>query len=163
MLFFKNLENIGPFTEDDIDKYIALLDVKLDSNVSKSLRSAVARYIEKAKAVKVIKAKKKGKKSSPPPLPVVDDGDRKVGDGLKTKIAVKAPTIGRHGNLLYINKVLMKKLHLMIAEQDAGNNNLKKDISMFLDEAKKRGLIEAWLHKKTMQDYVLSKTGLKKK
>jgi hypothetical protein len=24
-----------------------------------------------------------------------------------------------------------------------------------LDEAKKRGLIEAWMHKKTMKDYVL--------
>ena len=62
---------------------------------------------------------------------------------------------GRHGNLLYNNKVLMKKLQLMLSSQDAGNTGLKKDIAMFLDEAKKRGLIEGWMHKKTMRDYVL--------
>ena len=43
MLFFKNLENVGPFTDDDIDKYIALLDSKLDSNITKSLKGALAR------------------------------------------------------------------------------------------------------------------------
>ena len=51
----------------------------------------------------------------------------------------------------------MKKLQLMLAEQDAGNNNMKKDISMFLDEAHKRHLISDWEHKHNMRVFVLGK------
>jgi len=50
----------------------------------------------------------------------------------------------------------------MLSSQDAGNTGLKKDIAMFLDEAKKRGLIEAWMHKKTMRDNVLNNDSKKK-
>ena len=48
---------------------------------------------------------------------------------------------GKHGNLLYNNTTLMKKLQLMLGAQEAGNDGLKKDIAMFLDEALKRNLI----------------------
>jgi hypothetical protein len=162
MLFFKNLENVGPFTDDDIDKYIALLDSKLDSNITKSLKGALVRYIDKAEAEKVKKVKKARKAPPPPPLPVVDDGDRKDGDigmGMK-KVVIRGSSgiqRGKHGNLLYNNTTLMKKLQLMLSAQEAGNDGLKKDIALFLDEALKRHLIAPYEHKHNMKIFVLSK------
>jgi hypothetical protein len=158
MLFFKNLENIGPFTDDDLDKYIALLDSKLDSNITRSLKGALVRYIDKAKAEKI----KKARKAPPPPpadLPSAGDPAPIDGMGLK-KVALRGSSEiqrGKHGNLLYNNTTLMKKLQLMLGAQQAGNDGLKKDIAMFLDEALKRHLIADWEHKHNMKIFVLSK------
>ena len=166
--FFKNLENVGGFTSDDIDKYIALLNDKLDVNITKSLKGALSRYALKTSAMSVRKGKK-----APPPLPVIDDGDRKDGDigdkaglGLKKVVWATPPfgtfkgdgkaVLGRHGNLLYNNITLMKKLQLMLGAQEAGNGGLKKDIAMFLDEAHKRRLISDWEHKHNMKVFVLN-------
>jgi hypothetical protein len=163
MLFFKNLENIGPFTDDDLDKYIALLDSKLDSNITRSLKGALVRYIDKAKAEKI----KKARKAPPPPpadLPSAGDPAPIDGMGLK-KVALRGSSEiqrGKHGNLLYNNTTLMKKLQLMLGAQEAGNDGLKKDIAMFLDEALKRNLIADWEHKHNMKVFVLSPSGDRK-
>ena len=50
----------------------------------------------------------------------------------------------------------MKKLQLMLGAQEAGNGGLKKDISLFLDEAHKRRLISDWEHKHNMRVFVLN-------
>ena len=142
LLFFKNLENVGGFTSDDIDKYIALLNDKLDVNITKSIKGALSRYVLKTSAMSV----RKGKKAPPPPpLPVVDDGDRKDGDidgkGIKKVVWATPPfgalrgdgvvVKGRHGNLLYNNTTLLKKLQLMLSEQEAGNGVSRRKSQCF--------------------------------
>ena len=184
MLLFSNPERISGLTKDDIGSFMTIAKDKLNvENIAtvKSLRDAVARLSVSVPTTRT--PSKKGKKKEID----AGDGEVKAGEGLvwgpqgtqqagisgqgifevqreMTQIRKRIGnpngsgiSRGKSGNLLYNNKVLMKKLQLMLAEQDAGNNNLKKEISMFLDEAKKRGLIEGWMHKKTMRDYVLKK------
>jgi hypothetical protein len=165
-LFFMAPEKVSGLTENDINQYIDIVRQKLEFFNPKLLEEYKAKFKTPSPPVTRAGAKaKKGKIVAPPiidvapPPPVDDAGDAGVaGKGLK-KVGFKGDgkaVLGRHGNLLYNNTTLMKKLQLMLGAQEAGNGGLKKDISLFLDEAHKRRLISDWEHKHNMRVFVLN-------
>jgi len=156
-LFFMSPEKVSGLTENDINQYISIVKSKLDNFSATTLEDYKTRLF---KTPPVTRARAKGKKGKIDVAPPVDDaGDAGVvGLGLK-KVVFKGDgkaVLGRHGNLLYNNTTLMKKLQLMLGAQEAGNGGLKKDIAMFLDEAHKRRLISDWEHKHNMKVFVLN-------
>jgi hypothetical protein len=164
-LFFMSPEKVSGLTENDINQYISIVKTKLDNFSATTLEDYKTRLF---KTPPVTRARAKGKKGKIDVAPPVDDaGDAGVaGHGLKKVVWATPPfgtlrgdgvvVKGRHGNLLYNNTTLMKKLQLMLGAQEAGNGGLKKDIAMFLDEAHKRRLISDWEHKHNMKVFVLN-------
>ena len=152
-LFFMSPEKVSGLTENDINQYISIVKTKLDNFSATTLEDYKTRLF---KTPPVTRARAKGKNGKIDAAPPVDDaGDAGVaGMGLK-KIVLRGAVLGRHGNLLYNNTTLMKKLQLMLGAQEAGHGGLQKDIAMFLDEAHKRRLISDWEHKHNMRVFVL--------
>jgi hypothetical protein len=153
LLFFKNLANIEPIARDDINEYITLLNTKLGLNISKAILKSFTNY--KSKTVSESKASSPIRVSGGKGL--LRPSEDSLGVGSTAPLISKNIQKGKHGNLLYNNTTLMKKLQLMLSAQEAGNDGLKKDIAMFLDEALKRHLIADWEHKHNMKIFVLSK------
>ena len=174
-IFFKSLRAIAP-SESDVNQYIdivrenlgdfnagSLLDYIRDLKASRVFTRSmtVPADLDPApvKRVKVRKPKIRPLADMPAPPPAGDPGDAVAGMGLKNVVIRGSSGIqrGKHGNLLYNNTTLMKKLQLMLSAQEAGNDGMKKDIALFLDEALKRHLIAEWEHKHNMKIFVLSK------
>ena len=158
-LFFMAPEKVSGLTENDINQYIDIVRQKLEFFNPKLLEEYKAKF--KAPTPAVTRAKsKKGKIDVAPagdPAPI-------AGLGLKTPLRGSSGIQrGKHGNLLYNNTTLMKKLQLMLGAQEAGNDGLKKDIAMFLDEALKRNLIADWEHKHNMKVFVLGEKATRRK
>ena len=157
-LFFMSPDKISGLTENDINQYIDIVSLKLQNFNSKTLEEFKNRF--KPPAV----TRAKGKKLLIP----IDDIPPAAGDaagfGLRTPSTIpKGIQRGKHGNLLYNNTTLMKKLQLMLAAQEAGNDGMKKDIALFLDEALKRHLIAEWEHKHNMKVFVLGEKATRRK
>jgi hypothetical protein len=162
-LFFMSPEKVSGLTENDINQYIDIVRQKLEFFNPKLLEEYKAKF--KAPAPAVTRAKSKKGKIDVAPLPPAGDPAPLDGMGLKKTPLRGSSGIqrGKHGNLLYNNTTLMKKLQLMLGAQQAGNDGLKKDIAMFLDEALKRHLIADWEHKHNMKVFVLGEKATRRK
>jgi hypothetical protein len=148
-------DKISGLTENDINQYISIVKTKLDNFNAITLEDYKARFFKPPPVTRATSKK-------PLIIPIVDASGI-PGDGLKKVVwatppfgTFKGAVLGRHGNLLYNNTTLMKKLQLMLGAQEAGNGGLKKDIALFLDEAHKRRLISDWEHKHNMKVFVLN-------
>jgi hypothetical protein len=156
-LFFMSADKVSGLTENDINQYIAIVRQKLDIFNASTLEDYKNRLfkpppVTRSKTVMPSPVKSKIVDIS------VDDAAGVAGFGLK-KVGLRGSLgiqRGKHGNLLYNNTTLMKKLQLMLAGSEAGNDGLKKDIAMFLDEALKRHLIAPYEHKHNMKIYVFN-------
>jgi hypothetical protein len=171
LLFFKAPNDISGVDSEKLYSFIQLINEMLGIDFSNN--STLKRYISDKKRDENLKTMAPMKASAGTPVRTSGTSKRSLGPKITSLLGPSTaaaspiatgyglPKIGKgvnltkHGNLLLNNQTLMKKLYLNIQEQVAGNTGVRKDISMLLDEALKRGLLDKATHKKSMKDYVL--------